>query len=117
MGVRLDELPALWLEGDLRVAVAATHRARLLGLAGLTAIDPGDALLLPACRCIHTFGMRFAIDVVFFGADGEVLRVADAVPSRQLLTCRRARATLETAAGCAERFLAVGALLDPETVE
>jgi uncharacterized membrane protein (UPF0127 family) len=115
--VRLDDLPALWLDGDLRVAIADTRRARRLGLTGLREIDPGDALLLPRCRSVHTFGMRFAIDVVFLGADGETVRVAPVVPPRRIVTCRRARATLETAAGCAERFVATGALLDAQAIQ
>jgi uncharacterized membrane protein (UPF0127 family) len=61
--------------------------------------------------------MRFPIDVVFFGRGGEVVRVAPAVPPRRLLVCRHARATLETLAGRAERFLAAGSLLDPQAIE
>jgi uncharacterized protein len=38
---------------------------RLVGLAGLARPAAGAGLLLPRCRCVHTLGMRFRIDVVF----------------------------------------------------
>ena len=111
--MRLDDLPAIWLDGDLRVAIADTRQARRRGLAGLREVDVNDSLLL-RCRSIHTFGMRFAIDVAFFDAEGQIVRVATAVPPRRIVTCRRARAALETAAGCAQRFLV---LLDAQAIQ
>jgi uncharacterized membrane protein (UPF0127 family) len=108
--VRLDHLPSIRLDGGLRVAVADTRRARCAGLAGLHEMEADVALLLPRCRSIHTFGMRFAIDVVFLDGEGEVLRCVRSVPGRRVVTCWKARATMETRAGCAERFLAAGVL-------
>jgi uncharacterized protein len=115
--VRLDGLPAIWLDGALRVAVADTRRARRRGLAGLRELNPDEALLLPRCRSIHTFGMRFAIDVVFLDSAGEVLRIVSGVPRRRVVTCWKARAAMETRAGSAERFLAAGCsrLVMPQT--
>ena len=45
--------------------VAASFRARLFGLAGLREMPPGAVLLIPRCSSVHTFGMRFPIDVLF----------------------------------------------------
>ena len=63
--------------------VAESRLTRLIGLAGLRRLPSGTALLLPDCRCVHTFGMRFAIDVAFLSwptSDGacEVAAVAAA---------------------------------------
>jgi uncharacterized membrane protein (UPF0127 family) len=88
---------------------ATTFRARLLGLALLPRLPPGRALLIPGCRSVHTFGMRFRIDVVFLDEHGRVLRVARSVPRRRLLRCPSAYAVLETGAGDAAAF--VGAAL------
>ena len=77
------------------VAVAEGHLGRLLGLALLPRARAGAGLLLPGCRSVHTFGMRFAIDVVFLDAGGRVLRRERAVPARRLVADRRARAVLE----------------------
>ena len=51
--------------GVLAAWVAESHRARLLGLAALERLPSGRALLIPGCRAVHTWGMRFALDVAF----------------------------------------------------
>jgi uncharacterized membrane protein (UPF0127 family) len=77
--------------------VARSFRARLLGLAFRRSV--AEPLLIPRCRSVHTAGMRFAIDVVFLGREGRVLRVAAGVPPWRLVSCRSAVAVVETAAG------------------
>lgn len=72
--------------------------SRLLGLAGLSELPVGFALLIPHCSSVHTFGMRFAIDVVFLDARARVLDVRRAVPPRRVVRRRGAAAVLEVAA-------------------
>ena len=84
---RLQRLPRC---GEVFVAVGP--RARLLGLAGLSS---GAPLLIPRCRSVHTFGMRFSVDLHFLAADGQVLDVARAVPPGRIVTRRGASAVLE----------------------
>jgi hypothetical protein len=92
---RLARLPSLELQGGVRLHVARSLRARLAGLALLPAI-PGDrGLLIPRCRSVHTFGMRFAIGVVFLAADGGVLRALPAVPPGRVVRCPAAAAVAE----------------------
>lgn len=74
---RCQELVLGLPTGELLEAVEARGpAARLLGLA-LLRRPPRRALLLPRCRSVHTWGMRFAIDVVFLTpvAGGAGLRV------------------------------------------
>jgi uncharacterized membrane protein (UPF0127 family) len=78
---------------------------RLTGLAGRRDCDV--ALLLPGCRSVHTFGMRFALDLVWLGRGGQVVRVDRAVPPRRVRSCRRARSVLELRSGPAEQLAAV----------
>jgi len=78
-----------------RVAVAADLRARLLGLAGLDRDRVGAGLLIPRCASVHTFGMRFALDLVFLDGDGRPLSVIMRVAPRRLARDRRAVAVLE----------------------
>src|SRR3954463_1050851 len=92
---RLQPLPSRVLDDGLIVHEATTLRARLLGLAWLRAVPPGHALLIPDCRSVHTFGMRFSIDVTFLDERGRPLRVERAVPPRRVLMCRGAFAVLE----------------------
>jgi uncharacterized membrane protein (UPF0127 family) len=93
---RLDRLPRRVLEDGLVVHEATTLRARLLGLAFTSKPPPpGHALLIPNCRSVHTFGMRFPIDVTFLDARGKALRHEHHVPPRRVLYERRAFAVLE----------------------
>jgi uncharacterized protein len=80
---------------------ASTFRARLLGLA-LRREPPDSALLLPRTRAVHTFGMRFALDLYWLDGEGQVIRIDRAVPPRRLRACRRARSVIECAAGVSE---------------
>lgn len=78
------------------------------GLARLDALPAGSALQIPNCRSVHTFTMRFPLDLVWLGSDGEVIRVDRAVPGRRLRTCLRARSVIECNAGEADGFVAAG---------
>jgi uncharacterized membrane protein (UPF0127 family) len=79
---------------ELPIIVADTPVARLRGLLGHRA-PPPFALRLERCRCVHTFGMRFAVDLHWLGADGATLRVDRAVAPGRVRACRRARAVVE----------------------
>ena len=75
--------------------VAATRSSRLLGLALLDRDDAGPGLLIPRCRCVHTFGMRFPLELVFLDAAAQPVSVRRRVPPRRVAVERRARAVLE----------------------
>jgi uncharacterized membrane protein (UPF0127 family) len=90
----------------MQIVVARSRRSRLLGLAG-RARPPDHALLIPACGSVHTFGMRFAIDLVWLDARGRVLAVEEAVPPCRLRGHRDAAAVVEVAAGNFGRILAM----------
>jgi uncharacterized protein len=109
---RLARLPGRRLAGGLLLATAASARARLLGLALLDEMPREAALRIPRCRSVHTFGMRFAVDVLFLDGAGRVLHVAEHVPPRRVLACARAREVLEARAGCGARFAAALAYSD-----
>src|SRR5437763_16273923 len=103
---RLQRVPARVLDDGLVVHEATTLRARLLGLALLPrrSLPAGHALLIPHCRSVHTFGMRFPLDVTFLDERGRVLRLERDVAPRRVLFERRAFAVLEqdsTSAGTA----------------
>ncbi len=67
-------------------------------------MPPDVGLELAPCRSIHTFGMRFALDLIWLDRAGHVVRVDAAVPPRRLRTCLRARSVIEVRGGSAERF-------------
>jgi hypothetical protein len=92
---RLQKLELRTLPDGTRALVAERPLARLLGLAWLDEPPADCALLLPRCRSVHTFGMRFALDVSFLDARGHVIAVIPAVPPRRVVGHRRAAAVLE----------------------
>jgi len=87
----------------LTIRRADTFRARAKGLLGVPHLDDVQALWLAPCRAVHTFGMRFAIDVVFLDARGKVLRIVPNLPPYRLAVCLRAASVLELAAGTMRR--------------
>lgn len=83
-----------------RVDVAASRVARAVGLLGRARLDPGEGLYIVPSRGVHTWGMRFAIDVAALDADGVVLDIAARmVPWRMRLPARGCHAVLELPAG------------------
>jgi uncharacterized protein len=104
---RLGRLPATDLGGGLRVHEARGRAARRRGLGGLDAL-PDDRALRLRCRAVHTFTMRFALDLIWVDRAGRVVRVDRRVPARRHRGCLRARAVIETRAGCADRFIEAG---------
>lgn len=91
---RLRGLPRAEVRGR-RVPVATSRRARLLGLSHLDRRRAGVGLLIPGCRSVHTFGMRFPLDLVFLDFDLRPVALRRAVPPRRLVFERRAQAVLE----------------------
>jgi uncharacterized membrane protein (UPF0127 family) len=101
-----------------RVVVARTFRERCVGLLSRTEVHADEGLLLVPGGSIHTFGMRFAIDVVFLSEGLQVLGVAANVrPWRCIIAPRQTRFVLEQRAhtasdlgivrGCAVQVLPV----------
>jgi uncharacterized membrane protein (UPF0127 family) len=77
------------------VAVATGLRSRLLGLAFLSAEQAGSGLLIPRCSSVHTFGMRFSLDLYFLDRRGAPTSIRRRVPPNRVASDRRAVAVLE----------------------
>jgi uncharacterized membrane protein (UPF0127 family) len=86
------------------VPVASTFRSRLLGLSRLDREEAGQGLLIPRCASVHTFGMRFALDVYFLDVAGEPLAVRRRIPPRRAVSLTGAWAVLEVPAGQGGEF-------------
>lgn len=105
----------IWHRGqgsDLQIDVADNFWLRLRGLLGRPALGPGQALLIRPCSFVHTFGMRYPIDIVFLSRAGEILQVTEALPPGRIARCRKAHIVLELLSGQAVRHgLAPGTVL------
>jgi uncharacterized membrane protein (UPF0127 family) len=98
---------ALWAEAGsrrlpLRVwrAEGAWERAR--GLLGREPLGATDALLLEPCWLVHTFGMRYAIDLAFVDAGGSLRKLAYGVRPGRIAGSPGSRQTIECRAGVLE---------------
>ncbi|WP_432126123.1 DUF192 domain-containing protein [Streptomyces sp. bgisy082] len=99
MGKWTDGTGTLAAPGDLAVPleVAASYRARRRGLLGRDGI--AGALLIVRTNSVHTFGMRFAIDVAYLDRSFRVLSVVTMRPGRLGMLRPRGRHVLEAEAG------------------
>jgi uncharacterized membrane protein (UPF0127 family) len=88
-------------------ARSALDRAR--GLMGKSVMPPGTAMVFEPARQIHTFGMRFPLDVVFCDATWKVLHVVRSMaPARMTRVVWRARYVLELRADSLPDAVQVG---------
>ena len=96
--------------------IADRPSARLAGLAGLRALPPHTALLIPACRSVHTFGMRFALDLIWLAEVGAIVEVMGAVRPGRVVRVPYARAVVEAPHGSGARFFAALAAAPPGAI-
>jgi uncharacterized protein len=117
-GQRPDGPVGLAIDGGLdrlvceRCVIADTPLTRLKGLLGKSELASGEGILIYPTSAIHTWFMRFPIDVVFLDRDLRVLRVASELKPWRAAAGRRATAVLELAAGeCRRRGIRAGTTL------
>jgi uncharacterized membrane protein (UPF0127 family) len=84
-------------DDPVELLVAASYGARYRGLLGRDGLD--GALMLTPCTSVHTFRMRFAIDVAYLDRELRVLDVHTMRPGRLGLPRLRSRHVLEAEAG------------------
>jgi hypothetical protein len=87
-----------------RVSVAATRATRRAGLLHHDSLDDGEALWIVPSHGVHTFRMRFAIDVLALDEAGVIIdRVVNLKPWRIRLPKRGTAGVLELPAGWLDR--------------
>ena len=89
--------------------VAATPFTRMRGLLGRSSLPSGEGILLRPAASVHTFFMRFSIDVVFLDDELRVVAIAADLRPWRAVGKRGARVVVELPAGeCERRGLEVG---------
>jgi uncharacterized protein len=104
-----------WLVSEARVLASAevtgSGADRRRGLRGRDGID--GALVIPSCRWVHTFGMRFAIDVAFVDDGGVVIKIVRMRPGRMGAPVKHGNWVIEASTGAFERWgLSVGDVVE-----
>jgi uncharacterized membrane protein (UPF0127 family) len=83
------------------VELALDSAARRTGLLDRDGLAPATAFVIAPCSAVHTFGMKFPIDIIFTARDGRVIKVRAAVPKSRVAVGLGAFAVVEMAAGSA----------------
>lgn len=84
------------------VEVAGHSASRRRGLLGRDRLEAGAALVIAPCQGVHTFGMKFVIDIVAVNRDGVVIKIRSRVAPRRIVLAWRAFAIIEIPAGHCE---------------
>ena len=85
------------------IEVADTSGKRRVGLLKHKGLGPGEGLWIVPCESVHTFFMKFPIDLVYVDKKRRVRKVRRAVPPWRLSLCLNAHSILELPAGTVEQ--------------
>lgn len=99
MGIPLKEYKLQFGDREWQCDYTATLFERGIGLLGRKSYPHNRIMVIPKCGSVHTWFMRFPIDIVFLDKCGKVLRIEyNVAPWRMLFGGRGAATTLEAAA-------------------
>jgi uncharacterized membrane protein (UPF0127 family) len=79
--------------------VANTDSKRRKGLLGREGLSSGGGLWICPCEAVHTFWMRFPIDLVYLDRKNRIRKLVDEVRPWRLSACLRAHSVLELPSG------------------
>jgi uncharacterized protein len=82
-----------------RLVLAGTGETRRKGLLGRDGLAPGEGLWIAPCESVHTFFMRFAIDLVYLDRNHRVRKVRRDVGPWRISACFSAHSVLELPVG------------------
>jgi uncharacterized protein len=82
-----------------RADIADTSAKRRTGLLKHTGLAPGEGLWIVPCEGVHTFRMKFPIDVVFLNKKRTILKTRPNMVRSRISMCLRAHSVLELPAG------------------
>jgi uncharacterized protein len=85
-----------------RLLPAFDSKTRRTGLLAHQSMPAGSAMIIAPTNAIHTFFMKFAIDVLFVAKDGVVVKTRSALAPWRMSAAWRAHAVVELSAGALE---------------
>jgi len=81
----------------MEVADSAAKRNK--GLLGRERLAPGEGLWIRPCEAVHTFWMRFPIDLIYLDRKNRIRKLVSALPPWRLSGCVWAHSVLELPSG------------------
>jgi len=95
-----------------RLLRADTFWKRLTGLLGTNSLEEGTGIRISPCSSIHTFGMRYSIDVLFVDRHHRIIKIVANMPAGRVAMAAGSRYVIELPNGTAERTrCAIGDIL------
>jgi len=79
--------------------VADTGAKRNKGLLGRKGLAPGGGLWIVPCESVHTFGMQFAIDLVYLDRQRRIKKTRKGVSPWRISACLSAHSIIELPSG------------------
>lgn len=101
MKVSVQNLTRDTLLGD-SIVVADTSATRRTGLLKNESLPPGEGLWIVPCEAVHSFFMKFAIDILYLDRNKKVRKAVRSLPPWRISGCLVAHSTLELPAGTIE---------------
>jgi uncharacterized membrane protein (UPF0127 family) len=78
---------------------AGTSAKRNKGLLGRESLLPGQGLWIVPCEAVHTFWMRFSIDLIYLDRKMRIKKLVSEVPPWRMSACLSAHSVVELPAG------------------
>jgi uncharacterized membrane protein (UPF0127 family) len=82
-----------------RLVLALDSKARRTGLLKHTGLESGEAMIIAPSNAIHTWFMKFDIDVAFVNRQGDIVKVRHAMGPWRMSAAFSAFAVVELASG------------------
>ena len=82
-----------------RLELAGTGPSRNKGLLGREGLLPGEGLWIVPCEAVHTFFMRFPIDLVYLDRKHRIRKLRSCVGPWRMSGCMTAHSVMELPAG------------------
>jgi uncharacterized membrane protein (UPF0127 family) len=82
---------------------AFDSQTRRTGLLAHQSLPAGTAMIIAPTNAIHTFFMKFAIDVLFVAKDGQIVKMREGLRPWRMAAARRGYGVIEMAVGAIKR--------------
>ena len=87
----------------ISAGIANTSELRRRGLLKHDSLKEGDGLWIAPCEAVHSFGMKFAIDVLYLDKKKKILKIRSNMVKSRISVCLSAFSVLELPAGMAAK--------------
>lgn len=96
------------------LVIADSFFTRLKGWLGKNAVSENEALLIKPCRSVHSFGMKFTIDVLFINSEQVIVGIFENLEANHLtLTVKQADYVVEIKGGLINKLnIEIGQIIE-----